>query len=33
MRMTDLSLLAFEEELRHGVPGAVADAAADAMEA
>ena len=33
MRMTDLSLLAFEEELRHGVPEAAADAAADAMEA
>jgi len=33
MRMTDLSLLVFEEELRHGVPGAAADAAADAMEA
>ncbi|MEX2008750.1 MAG: peptide deformylase [Dongiaceae bacterium] len=33
MRMTDLSLLVFEEELRHGVPGAAADAAADAREA
>ena len=33
MRMTDLSLLAFDEELRHGVPEAAAGAAADPVEA